>query len=87
MTIDIQDAATKFEERVKALLHIKVENIDKNVAIVKEDVVGIKDGVDGVSKDISAVDKKTVAGFKQGYKMISSLEDQLQGIAADVECA
>ncbi|KAJ5088349.1 hypothetical protein N7456_011965 [Penicillium angulare] len=41
MTTSIQDKASKFEERVQVLLHIKVQNIDQNVISVKHDITEV----------------------------------------------
>ncbi|TEY30287.1 hypothetical protein BOTCAL_0885g00010 [Botryotinia calthae] len=70
MTTNIQTTATAFEERVKALLHIRVENIDSNVAVIKDDVADIKDDVKKIN---------------QRFKMIQSLEDLLTGIAKNAD--
>jgi hypothetical protein len=75
MTTNIQNAAISFEERIKALLHIRVENIDQNVA-------SIKTGVSNIMTDVGDV-KKLIEGFK----MLPILEDLLNGIVADVDCS
>lgn len=72
MTANIQAAASKFEDRIRALLHVRVENIDQNV-------LELKTGVE-------EIDNKLAAGFKEGWKLMSSLEDTLNGIAKDFEC-
>lgn len=85
MTTNIQNAATSFEERIKALLHIRVENIDQNVASVKTGVSDIMTDVGDVNKCVASVNQKLIEGFKKGHKMLTTLEDQLNGIAADVD--
>lgn len=87
MTTNIQNAATSFEERIKALLHIRVENIDQNVASVKTGVSDIMTDVGDVNKCVASVDQKLIEGFKKGHKMLTILEDQLNGMVADVDCS
>lgn len=86
MTTNIQATATAFEERVKALLHIRVENIDSNVTVIMNDVSDLRDDVGDVSKGIATVDNTMDQGFKEGFKRIQALEDLLTGIATNVEC-
>jgi hypothetical protein len=85
MTTDIQNAATLFEERIKALLHIRVENIDQNVASIKTVVSNIVTDVGDVNKCVASVNQKLIEVVKKEHKMYTFLEDHLNGMVADVD--
>ena len=77
MTDRIQDAAAAFEECIKALLHGKVVNIDRNVAIISGEVSDIKDGFVDVSKGV-------VEMLKQKNKICETLAEALADIKREI---
>lgn len=86
MTNGIQDAAAAFEERIKALLHGKVVNIDRNVATMRAEVSVMKDDIDGVGERLETVGKN-VHELKEKYKICRTLAETLAGLTRDFDCS
>lgn len=87
MTDGIQDAAAAFEECIKALLHGKVDNIDSNVADLRDDVSDIKDDIVGVSKRMVTIEQGVLEGFQEDHKINKTLAETLAGVQRDFNCS
>ena len=84
----IQNAAAAFEERIKALLHDKVDHVDRNVTIIKEKVSGSETALLDANKRLGVVEEgmltvgKGVEKLKENYKISKTMAEQLAYVAS-----
>ncbi|KAI7971780.1 hypothetical protein EIK77_000089 [Talaromyces pinophilus] len=86
ITTNLEEKGKAFDDRVRACLHTRIQNIHKGVVGVGQDVQSIGKSVEDLSKDVGSIKATALMNFEKQKLGMERLEELLSGIAHEAEC-